>query len=289
MIRSLTYSPASFNHNIDFSKKASVLTPITYAKSGTHMLYKAIQLLGISKNIEVNHIPGLFKKHPNKSLEQVFNPKRKYVILVRDPRDQLISALRYAMRPGYIDSQLGDPNGKIKSLDEKDNIAAYKKWRSSSMTDKLDGVFNLRKRHNPLLKKWFSRCPHYPKQCDTLVKIKSLDLPNILLIRFEDLIGPKGNATETEQFQAFKKICDFAGVSRSEDQINLAMTKLYGGTNTFTPNKKKVGGWVNHFEDRHILKAQEQYTKMLLSFGYETEEEWSLKYLKEGSELQEAC
>ena len=250
-----TIHTAHLDQNLSHSQ---VLAPITYPKAGTHMLYNILRHLDIPYKVFYKHIPMLLDQHPNESLKTIFSQK-KFVVVVRDPRDQLISSFRFMCKKRGFEKSKHGPR-----------MQSYFQWRKASTQEKLDGVFqSLGKHTNP----WFNiHHKGYIQSSKTLALLKRLKLPNVLILKFEDLIGPKGNpkGAASDQYQVFETLCKFAGVIRTQQEIKAAIDSFYGNSSTFVSGDyKKVGQWKSYFQSHHTEKANELFKKCLEAYDYE--------------------
>lgn len=100
-----------------------------------------------------------------------------------------------------------------------------------------------------------------------------LDEPFTLAIRFEDLVGPRGGGDDERQLAAIEAIGDFVGRSVDRERAQHIAQKMYGkGSLTFRKGQK--GDWRNHFTEAHRRAFKEMAGDMLIRLGYEKDTDW---------------
>jgi hypothetical protein len=99
-----------------------------------------------------------------------------------------------------------------------------------------------------------------------------LKFPNILTIRFEDLVGSKGGGSDETQMLTIKKIAQHLGISVSETKINDVISQLFG--NTYTFREGKIGSWQKYFKKTHIDAFKQYGSETLIKWGYEKDNNW---------------
>lgn len=100
-----------------------------------------------------------------------------------------------------------------------------------------------------------------------------LNEPSTLAIRFEDLIGSQGGGDGERQLAAIEAIGDFVGRPVDRGQAGHVAQKMYGkGSLTF--RKGQAGDWRNHFTEAHRHAFKEVAGDMLIKLGYERDMEW---------------
>jgi hypothetical protein len=171
-------------------------------------------------------------------------------LMIRDPRDQLISLAATSLK---------DPMNREVGLEE-------------TLLDLLEK----RRRHIP----WERR----HGACDLMWTLGITEFyhaflkwesePNFCLIRFENLIGEQGGGTLEAQINEIKKIASHIGIEPSDDQIMYAVNNLYGETRTFKKGQSKA--WKKYFTPK-VVKAFKNVPgacQLLIDLGYEQDSEW---------------
>lgn len=96
--------------------------------------------------------------------------------------------------------------------------------------------------------------------------------PNVLSIRFEDLIGTQGGNSAQEQYHAISKIAEHLEIQLSANEITTIVSNLFGGTNTF--REGKIGEWKKYFKEQHITAFKKVAGNVLIELGYEKDLNW---------------
>jgi hypothetical protein len=225
----------------------------TIRKSGSGLLARLFNLLEIP--YRNNHL--LYINDLNEFLS---NPKKKGIILIRDPRDVCVSGVFWHTNLWVDSGPHGPPlNGRELYL----NVNELKIWNDASFDEKLKIAIE----HKfPL--------PYSQINLEYELAKKALKYNNFYLIRFEDLIGSKGGGCDQKQYEAIKKMLSFLKIKISEKKINYAIQNLFGGSDTF--RKGQINSWKNHFKPEHIKLFKEKMNYLLLEWNYENTWDWDL-------------
>jgi hypothetical protein len=235
-------------------------------KSGTNLLFKAINLLTGRKRFicqgfaqmhenDMNRLSYRFTyvthamcNEINKAMIKKHNIKCIYIM--RDPRDQVVSEA-YWMKT----------NGSV--YPHKDR----------SVSDLMYETFYS-----------FADARNFPKH--TLQGVHDLrffydlylpwrDVPGVLTVRFEYLVGPNGYDCENEEQREFylnrqldeiKRIATYLELDVSDRKMYDVARRLTGGT--FTYRKGKVGDWKNNFSVEHEKTFYKVTGDLLEEMGY---------------------
>lgn len=99
-----------------------------------------------------------------------------------------------------------------------------------------------------------------------------LKVPNMLAIRFEDLIGPQGGGSAEIQKETVKKIALQLGFNLSDEEVDRVSNQIFGGTFSF--REGQIGSWRKHFKPEHITAFKERAGQTLIDWGYEKDLNW---------------
>ncbi len=224
---------------------------LTVPKSGTGLLAKTIlqitkepPILGTTVSIGNNHI--LFH-HLWPGLESVrTSPDWKKIILLRDPRDMLISMM-------YWVEKTNDWGGGIFSPSELESFHAL------SHDEKITALI--------LLPERLQGPPYFIKTV-----LRWIQEPDVKAFYFEDLVGERGGGDRNKQINSISKLSKLLGYSLTEEEIGLISDDLFGNTATF--RNGTIGAWKHEFNDDHKQLFKEQFGTALIELGYETDDEW---------------
>ncbi len=225
---------------------------VTAPKCGTHLLVSMLHQFGIKYKFP-NGCPHITLTGISKATHLKNN--EKYIGTLRDPRDFFISLIQ------WIDS------AKDRSVPD-----AYK---NVDMDTKLSWAIN---GTTPAQYKGLTSFPsHIQALYDLDALSKNPSPSNLLLLFFEDLIGPElGGSSGEAQLNSIRKILDFTGTVASDEKIKEVAKAMIGGSITYTP-KKKVGRWKDYFKEHHVRDFKLKHNALLVSLSYEKDENWSLE------------
>lgn len=248
-------------YNVDkLTKKTDSVAPfalISVTKSGTHLATHLLtQLTGYPAN---NH--GLQKLanqkqfswyHPNLPphvYNKLFvkNKKIKKILLVRDLRDVLVSYSNMIQQSGPVQGDITEQ--------EREEVLGL-----PNDAEKLKWILNHEYQYQTADLWGF----YLPNQCKTMSK--ALKEKNVLLVKFENLVGSKGGGSDELQFQEVKKIAQFinAPVHTDDERLKEIATSLFG-QNSKTFSKGQIGSWEDFFDE----EVTQLFNKKLLSYQKE--------------------
>lgn len=242
---------------------------ISVPKCGTHLLAKCIEFLSEKKHITQHNSQGF-----NNSKYYLLKPKEfdtflrfnnnkfwvthlfydadyaqiltklnfKKFFIYRDPRDQAVS-LAFYMKRGTT-----WPKAAKMTLDEVllDIITQGSTFNSHPPVKGLDELYRS-------YFSWFEE-------------------PEMLAIRFEDLIGAKGGGSDQVQRETIVSIAQHLGIELSEQKMQQIKDNLFGNTATF--REGQVGGWKKYFKAHHIEAFKKSVGLLLVELGYEKDMNW---------------
>jgi hypothetical protein len=236
---------------------------VTFHKGGTHLLQKTLRLMTQKKTMLVPFERyEEFANNPNayfkQSIEPILgahafscfnplinNPSRNFatVVLLRDPRDVVVSVTHWMH---WIKEHLVC----------EDWIHEYATW--------------------PLEEQIAFALQHSSDQTGTQTLAQNLirwmQDPSVLVIRFEDLVGPKGGGDLQRQRTAIKALAKHIKCPLTDAQIDQIADSIFGNTPTF--REGKIGSWKNHFTPYHIEFCKEVLGRELIELGYENNNDW---------------
>src|SRR5215213_7441620 len=98
------------------------------------------------------------------------------------------------------------------------------------------------------------------------------DNDNTMLVKFEDLVGPRGGGSAEAQRRTVERVARHLGVSVDEETVPSIEKELFGLGRTF--RKGQIGGWREEFSEEHARAAREIAGPLLVELGYEAEPVW---------------
>lgn len=102
--------------------------------------------------------------------------------------------------------------------------------------------------------------------------IEWLNIPDVVILRFENLIGPKGGGKANIQKETIQKLAYCLGIQLSEETSNNIKDNLFG--NTMGPNlsatfrEGQIGSWQKHFTEEHLELFKQNWGHYQHQLGY---------------------
>lgn len=175
------------------------------------------------------------------------------LLMVRDPRDVVTSHFHYVTEkhPGH---RLHE---HYRSLpDDGARLMASIRGVDGEHTrdgDPLEGI-----------EEWMDRFLAWNEQ------------PYTAVLRFEDLIGPRGGGSREAQVETVETVADHIGVDLTDEEVDYVARNTFStGSSTF--RKGLIGDWRNHFEPEHVEAFKQAAGDHLLDLGYEPDGDWSVE------------
>ncbi len=182
--------------------------------------------------------------YSEKYAQHLNNEKIIKFFVYRDPRDQAVSLAFYMLKQINV-----WPHIKNISFDDLLLDIIIQGSTFNNMPPSVKGVAQLYEAYMP----WMQE-------------------PNILSIRFEDLVGSKGGGSAEMQIFTLQKIAEHLDLDLSREKIDSIAEKLFGGTETF--REGKIGSWKKYFKEQHREAFKEVAGNILIALGYENDTNW---------------
>jgi hypothetical protein len=87
--------------------------------------------------------------------------------------------------------------------------------------------------------------------------------PNVLKLRFEDLVGEEGGGSRARQQAAVERWARFLAVDVPTEQL---IEGLFGGTRTFSVGRTE--SWRDVFQEHHLRAFEREFGDVLVDYGY---------------------
>jgi len=100
-----------------------------------------------------------------------------------------------------------------------------------------------------------------------------LNDPRFYVVRFEDLIGPKGGGDKKRQTQTIYDLAAYIGVPITYAQASKYGDELFGGK-TLTFRKGQIGSWKKACTEEQKLWLKDCFGDELIRLGYEKDYDW---------------
>lgn len=218
-----------------YVQSANRFVIISMPTSGTHQLIKCIELLYYPHDYWQDRVYiSPHAVYTDDIYKRFIKDGYKILLNIRDPRDRLIS-YTYAYHSVR----------KIKISED-----SIKKVSLELITQY--GSINYAYFH------------HYPKSFyEKIINfgdhyyyyIPWLDYPELLVVKFEDLVGPRAGGSLKRQYETIRKIAKFIGIEATERKIKYVSDHLWGGTQSF--RGPTIGLWKQYWSAAHEQKFNE--------------------------------
>ena len=233
------------------AKKNQDFQLTTIRKSGTHFLDKLLRLVKIPdrKIYPLLHVEKIDVEHLRSNVN--------YIISIRDPRDAVVSLANWLINDKAVQKH---KQNHTHSEEE------HQRLLNMTMHERINTAFD----------------QTFLKGYQNVLRAKEKFPSNVHIFKFEDFIGPQyGGASKRAQLITLQKIIKLCNRDLSIDEVRKAVAKVEGGTPTFTKRKEKVGGWKSILNDEQIKKIKEHLNPFILKFGYETNPDWDVDFVKQ--------
>jgi hypothetical protein len=93
------------------------------------------------------------------------------------------------------------------------------------------------------------------------------------VVKFEKLVGPMGGGTREAQHEEIRKIGTHLGMQLDAPTVeHIATNAFYRKSSTF--RKGAIGDWANHMTPEHKAAFKEVAGQLLIDLGYEVDVDW---------------
>jgi hypothetical protein len=232
-------------------------------KCGTHLVGKTLSLMvnenpayylsGIGENSVLDSLNivaseearGCFvvgHHFTNTLLKTLVNKGYKIIFVVRDPRDQLISAVNWLKEGQWFWLSIAGMSNPHDQITEAITGAQHG-WQSV-------------------------------ESCFLSFENTLLGLPpeSIYKVHFEKLVGVNGKGTSEEQINEILSIANCIGLKIDSKKIKYVTDNLFGGTATFRDGS--IGKWKLVFTKDQKEQFKVRYNYLLMRLGYEKDSQW---------------
>lgn len=96
--------------------------------------------------------------------------------------------------------------------------------------------------------------------------------PNVVAIKFEDLVGPQGGGDAVSQHESILTVARHVGVHLDDSHAQAMAESLYGGTVTF--RRGQIGGWRETLSPADRERVGRLLGDVLLELEYEEDDSW---------------
>ena len=239
------------------------IVAITIPKCGTHLIAKCIALLSNKAYSPLHEFDRLEDKsfvlptnvftlvHAPYSQQKELNlaqQKSRRFFLYRDPRDQVVSLTFFLKNMSVIGM-----NGIHARLNIPLKMVEFDTLMLDFITDAPWGYTG-----KNIAQLYASFLPW-------------LKVRDICPVKFENLIGPQGGGSAQAQLQEIRRISNWLGIRKSDQEIAHIARILFG---KFTFREGKIGSWKTYFTPEHKQAFKQVAGQLLIDLGYEKDLNW---------------
>ena len=189
---------------------------------------------------------GHFPAHPH-FVELLRHMDMRTIVILRDPRDMVVSTAFY-----------------IRSLRRHPLYEIYRSFPtvSDAISAAIIGV-------GP-----GSAGGGHPSIGERLESyVPWLDEPDVLSVRFEDLVGGHGGGSRDAQLTTVANIASHVDRPLDDAALHRVCARVFSpGSATF--RKGQIGDWRNHFTPEQVELFKAHAATQLIRLGYESSEDW---------------
>lgn len=101
--------------------------------------------------------------------------------------------------------------------------------------------------------------------------------PDVLIIRYEDLIGEKGGGSDSKQAETIQEIATYLNINLKEETLLDIQKNLFGNQDEYispTFYSGTIGKWKSNFKDHHKDLFKKLHSDQLILLGYEKDNNW---------------
>lgn len=223
-----------------------------------HIYTPTIELLDICTNLTpYEHIVTHLIYRPE--YERLFIKKGlKVILMIRDPRDQIISRIFYVYN----------------------NTERYKGLQALSISELIEGYIGDANYTNfPDLLSSHIAYESAPegKYISNIKQFYDAYLPwgstsICYVMKFENLVGCKGGGNDAAQLNEIRNLASFLNLNVGELEIQNIVNKLFGKSLTF--REGTISNWKKYFSDSHKAQFKKVAGQLLIDLKYETDFNW---------------
>lgn len=264
-----------------FSEATEPFVLMTIPKSGSHLVIKALHALTGGVPVWHTSFPSIRYINPedgflythlcvSSALEKNYRAlsRLKKIVNIRDLRDVCISMIRQIEKNAWP-GMSRETREMFKELSFEDRLSFVMEFTYDVSEVACFAPNSLQ----VSLQKIAEQAVRY------------LADPDVLVCRYEDLVGVQGGGTEEKQKEVLNKIAEHLGIFVDQDGIDVLARSLYGdesdpfGTGKLqnfrsTFHQGRIGGWRERFTEKHKAIFKEKFGDYLIALGYESDNNW---------------
>ena len=166
----------------------------------------------------------------------------KVIQMIRDPRDVIVSQWKYVTQINLVHKE----GRALRAAADTDKLLC--------MIEGIPGAIS------PLGDVWKAHRGW-------------LSFPEALVVRFEELIGPRGGGTRELQMNALARIARHLGISADTELLELVGRNLFSERSA-TFRQGRIAAWREELHPEHNAAIKRHLGSLLVELGYEKDQDW---------------
>jgi hypothetical protein len=220
-------------------ERAVCLHPVLYRRLVPTMSRRELQRRGGAERFFRRLLPGqvvmAHLRFDRALLDAAQRSRIRPVFMVRDPRDILISQVRYAVdRPDHWAHDVFEP------------LSPHERLKLAIVGSREGGPRSLAER---------------------LAQYEGWLQPDVEVVRFEDLVGAKGGGDRSRQREVVASLYRFLGVEAEDRLVNDVCDRLFSDQSP-TFRKGTIGQWRDVFDEELTNLVAEEAGELIERYGY---------------------
>lgn len=271
----------------DYGPGKSKVIVNSFPKSGTHLLGKLVQLVGLVE-LPIMILDNQYLDFKNKGDWHLWEPVIRSGIKIQNPTrksEMCTKSLSRILDGQFTTAHLKYSNEIVRSLYK------YKIKHLFIIRDLRDVIcsvvdYRMSLTAHGYLPNWYYYLNALSSDEDRLLTViegkdrflKSysehleygwgwINDPTTLKVRFEDLVGRSGGGNDKNQLATVRSVLEFIDVPIEDVKLRELASNLWGGK-TRTMNRGLIGGWKMRFTSRVQDMFEEKYGHYMSSMGY---------------------
>jgi len=171
----------------------------------------------------------------------------KMLLIIRDPRDVVLSNAKYLASPPHRFST------SFRKLSREEQVLAS--IQGLPAAGRRPALLDIRERVTSVMPWLHAK-------------------PLVYVTRFERLVGPAGGGCPEAQLSEIMSIAGHLRIGLDVEHARDIGQQLFGGTHTF--RKGQIGSWRGEFTEAHVIAVKELLGDLLIELGYEDSLDWGL-------------
>lgn len=263
LFKNLTgYSPANVrftNEGTLHSYSISGLTCSEMPSDTFQLMVPSLEILDKCTNILPNEYLITHLKYDKKYDDLLKAKNFKIIIIIRDPRDQLISRVFYTKAVPFYPG--------LQHLNFDELLSGFMGIGSSAKEKLHDLLLSHICYPNKPTNKFISRIDHFYQEF-----LPWMNSSICYVTKFENLVGLKGGGSQEKQIIEIINIAKHIGLNIDNNNAKAIGEAIFGNTSSF--REGKIGSWKKYFTPYYKQEFKKIAGRLLIKLGYEQNNDW---------------